>query len=74
MAFRWSDLFVARHMHWKPEYRKEGAAMLKDIAVLEKMAKIDVDQGVREAAARRLAELKNMESEAELGNVRGVSG
>ncbi len=56
MGFRLSDLFVPRHMHRNPEYRKEGAAMLTDKAVLA----IDIDEGVRKAAAKRLAELKDM--------------
>ncbi len=60
MGFRLTDLFVPRHMHKNPEYRKEGAAMLTDMTVLAKMAEIDIDQGVRQAAAKRLAELKNM--------------
>jgi len=60
MGFRFSDLFVPRHMHKKPEYRKEGAAMLTDAAVLAKMAEIDIDEGVRRAAAKRLSELKDM--------------
>ncbi|MFO7665049.1 MAG: hypothetical protein R6V76_00315 [Desulfobacterales bacterium] len=60
MGFRFSDLIVPRHMHKNPELRKEGAAMLKDTAVLAKMAEIDVDEGVRQAAAKRLAELKDM--------------
>ena len=60
MGFRFVDLFVPRHMQKNPERRKEGAAMLTDMAVLAKMAEIDIDQGVRQAAAKRLAELKNM--------------
>lgn len=60
MGFRLSDLFVPRHMHKSPELRKEGAAMLTDTAVLKKMAEIDIDEGVRQAAVRRLAELKDM--------------
>ncbi len=60
MGFRLTDLFVPRHMHKNPEFRKEGAAMLTDKAVLAKMAEIDIDQGVREAAKKRLAELKDM--------------
>jgi len=60
MGFRLTDLFIPRHMHKNPEYRKEGAAMLTDKTVLAKMAEIDIDQGVRQAAAKRLAELKNM--------------
>jgi len=60
MGFRLSDLFVPRHMQKNPERRKEGAAMLTDTTVLAKMAEIDIDQGVRQAAAKRLAELKNM--------------
>jgi len=60
MGFRLTDLFVPRHMHKNPEYRKEGAAMLKDTTVLAKMAEIDIDEGVRKAAAKRLAELKDM--------------
>lgn len=60
MGFRLTDLFIPRHMHKNPEFRKEGAAMLTDKIVLAKMAEIDIDQGVRQAAAKRLAELKNM--------------
>mgnify|MGYP001259405520 FL=1 len=60
MGFSFVDLFVPRHMQKNPERRKEGAAMLTDTAVLAKMAEIDIDQGVRQAAAKRLAELKNM--------------
>lgn len=60
MGFRLSDLFVPRHMHKNPELRKEGAAMLTDTAVLKKMAEIDIDDGVRQAAVKRLAELKDM--------------
>jgi len=60
MGFRLTDLFVPRHMHKNPEYRKEGAAMLTDKAVLAKMAEIDIDEGVRQAAAKRLSELKDM--------------
>jgi len=60
MGFRLTDLFVPRHMHKNPEFRKEGAAMLTDTTVLAKMAEIDIDQGVREAAKKRLAELKDM--------------
>lgn len=71
--FRWSDLFVSRYMHSNPEYRKEGAAMLKDVTILEKMVKIDVDQGVREAAANRLAELNAANTTAELESMKGVS-
>ena len=62
MGFRFSDLLVPRHMHKNPEYRKEGAEMLKDTAVLAKMAEIDVDEGVRRAAAKRLAILKQSDS------------
>lgn len=72
--FRWSDLFVSRYMHSNPEYRKEGAALLKDVAILEQMVKIDVDQGVREAAAKRLAELNASKSDAEVENMKGVPG
>lgn len=64
MGFRFTDLFVPRHMHKNPEYRKEGAAMLTDTTVLAKMAEIDIDQGVRETAAKRLSELKNMKGTA----------
>jgi len=60
MGFRLTDLFVPRHMHKNPEYRKEGAAMLTDTTVLAKMAEIDIDEGVRKAAAKRLAELKDV--------------
>ncbi len=72
--FRLSDLFVSRYMHSNPVYRKEGAAMLNDVTILEKMVKIDVDQGVREAAAKRLAELNALKSDAELENMKGVPG
>jgi hypothetical protein len=34
--------------------------MLTDKAVLAKMAEIDIDEGVRQAAAKRLSELKDM--------------
>lgn len=71
--FRWSDLFVSRYMHSNPEYRKEGAELLKDVTILEKMVKIDTDQGVREAAAKRLAELNAVNSDAELRGMKGVS-
>jgi hypothetical protein len=47
-------------MHKNPDIRKEGASMLKDTAVLAKMAEIDIDEGVRKAAAKRLSELKDM--------------
>ena len=46
---------VPRHMHKNPEYRKEGVEMLKDPAVLSKIAEIDVDEGVRQAAAKKLS-------------------
>ncbi|MBU1564859.1 MAG: hypothetical protein KJ630_04435 [Proteobacteria bacterium] len=72
--FRLSDLFVSRYMHSNPEYRKEGAELLKDVTILEQMVKIDVDQGVREAAAKRLAELNAVKSDAELENMKGVPG
>lgn len=72
--FRWSDLFVSRYMHSNPEYRKEGAALLKDAAILEQMVKIDVDQGVRDAAAKRLAELNAAKDDAEVRNMKGVPG
>lgn len=62
MGFRFTDLFVPRHMHKNPEYRKEGVEMLKDTAVLSKMAEIDVDEGVRQAAAKRLSILKESDS------------
>lgn len=62
MGFRFSDLLVPRHMHKNPEYRKEGVEMLKDTAVLAKIAEIDVDEGVRQAAAKRLAILKESDS------------
>lgn len=58
MGFRLSDLIVPRHMHKNPEYRKEGVEMLKDPAVLSKIAEIDVDEGVRQAAAKRLSTIK----------------
>jgi len=64
MGFRLTDLFVPRHMHKNPEYRKEGAAMLTDTTVLAKMAEIDIDEGVRRAAAKRLSELKDMKGSA----------
>jgi hypothetical protein len=60
MGVRLSDLFIPRHMHKNPDIRKEGASMLKDTAVLAKMAEIDIDEGVRKAAAKRLSELKDM--------------
>jgi hypothetical protein len=49
-------------MHKNPEFRKEGVEMLKDTAVLAKMAEIDVDEGVRQAAAKRLSVLKESAS------------
>ena len=58
MGFRITDLFVPRHMHKNPEYRKEGVEMLKDPAILSKIAEIDIDEGVRQAAAKRLLVLK----------------
>jgi hypothetical protein len=64
--FRWSDLFVSRYMHSNPEYRKEGAELLSDVTILKKMVEIDVDQGVRAAAAKRLAELNAVHSSTEL--------
>ena len=64
MGFRLTDLFIPRHMHKNPEYRKEGVAMLTDSAVLAKMAEIDIDEGVRTAAAKRLSELKDMKGAA----------
>ena len=64
MGFRLTDLFIPRHMHKNPEYRKEGVAMLTDSAVLAKMAEIDIDEGVRMAAAKRLSELKDMKGAA----------
>jgi hypothetical protein len=45
-------------MHKNPEYRKEGVEMLKDPVILSKIAEIDVDEGVRQAAAKRLSTLK----------------
>jgi hypothetical protein len=47
-------------MHKNPELRKEGASMLTDMSVLAKMAEIDIDEGVRQAAVKRLSELKDM--------------
>ena len=64
MGFRLTDLFIPRHMHKNPEYRKEGVAMLTDKAVLAKMAEIDIDEGVRSAAAKRLSELKDLKGAA----------
>lgn len=54
-----SGIFGPAHKQKNPQIRKEAAGRLTDKAILKEMAENDNDQGVREAAKKRLEALKN---------------
>jgi hypothetical protein len=53
-----SGMFGPGYKQKNPEIRKEAIKSLKDTAILSEMAEKDVDAGVRDAAKKRLEELK----------------
>lgn len=58
MGFSLIDLFVPKYNNKNPEKRKEAIETLKDLNILKMMAEKDADQGVREAASKKLAQLQ----------------
>jgi hypothetical protein len=59
---KFSDIFVPRWQNSNPEVRKRALERIKDIKLLEKIAEIDDDPGVCEAASLRLDSLQVKET------------
>ena len=57
---KFADLFVPKWQNSNPSVRKRAIEKIKDAKLLSQIQEKDVDQMVREAAARRLDDLKDM--------------
>ena len=60
---RFSDLFVPRWQHSKPQVRIKAIGRLKDTKLLSQIAEKDDDAEVRKAATAQLASLQVSETE-----------
>lgn len=55
---KFSDFFVPRWQHSKPEVRKRAVEKLQDVRLLQQIAEKDEHPMVRDAAAARMTSLK----------------
>lgn len=57
---KFSDLFVPKYMHSVPDVRVKAVRKLKDDKLLAQIAEKDENEVVRQQAAKRLTDLKDM--------------